>query len=73
MAALSVWYDREGDYLEVSFEESPGTMEEVADDIFERHTEDGRIIGFAVFNFSQHDRAALSLPLRVIATPDAAS
>lgn len=61
MAGLKVWYDREGDYLEVTFEEAE-------DDVFARRTPDGRVIGFAVFNFSKHDRAKLTLPLTVVAT-----
>ncbi len=63
MAAIKVWYDREGDYLEVIFEDAPASLEEIADDIFERRTPDGRVVGFAVFNFSQHDRDRLTVPL----------
>jgi uncharacterized protein YuzE len=71
MAEVKVWYDREGDYLEVSFEDAPATLEEVEEDIFERRTSDGRVIGFAVFNVSKHDRNKLSLPLVVTAVPAA--
>ncbi|MSP14558.1 MAG: DUF2283 domain-containing protein [Chloroflexi bacterium] len=67
MAGVKVWYDREGDFLEVTFEETPAAMEEIADDLFERRTPDGRIVGFAVFNFSRHDRNELTLPLAVTA------
>lgn len=67
MANLRVWYDREGDYLEVTFEDAPAAMEEVDEDVFERRTSDGRIVGFAVFNFSQHDRDKLTLPLAITA------
>ena len=67
MAALKIWYDQEGDYLEVTFEESPASLEEISDDVFERRTRDGRMIGFSVFNFSKHDKANLSLPLTVTA------
>jgi uncharacterized protein YuzE len=52
MAGMKVWYDREGDYLEVLFEDAPAAMEEVDEDMFERRTTDGRIVGFAVFNVS---------------------
>jgi len=69
MAALKVWYDREGDYLEIMFEDAPGFMEEIEDDLFERRTTDGRIIGFAVLNFSKHTLGRLTLPLRVTALP----
>jgi uncharacterized protein YuzE len=69
MAAMKVWYDREGDYLEVTFEETPAVMDEIENDVFERRTPDGRVVGFAVFNFSRHDRDSLTLPLTVTATP----
>jgi uncharacterized protein YuzE len=67
MDGVKVWYDREGDYLEVHFENAPATMEEVDEDVFERRTPDGRIVGFAVLNFSKHDRDKLTLPLAVTA------
>ena len=67
MASVRVWYDREGDYLEVTFEDVPATLEEVGDDVFERRTPEGRVVGFAVFNVSRHDRDKLALPLKVTA------
>lgn len=68
MAGVKLWYDREGNYFEVTFEDAPAALEEVDEDVFERRTPNGRIIGFAVFNFSQHDRDKLTLPLAVTAT-----
>ncbi|MBN1200289.1 MAG: DUF2283 domain-containing protein [Anaerolineae bacterium] len=68
MAEVKVWYDREGDFLEMIFEDAPATLEEVADDVFERRTPDGRVIGFAVFNFSKHNLETVSLPFAVVAT-----
>ena len=65
MSNLTIWYDREGDYLEVAFEDIVAEMEEIADDVFEGRTPDGRVVGFAVFNFSHHDRDQLTLPLSV--------
>ena len=72
MAEVKIWYDREGDYLEVIFENAPASLEEIADDIFERRTTDGRVIGFTVFNFSKHDRDKLTLPLAVQVATSAA-
>jgi uncharacterized protein YuzE len=69
MAEVKVWYDREGDFLEVIFEDTPAALEEIDDDVFERRTVDGRVIGFSVFNVSKHDRDHLTLPLSVIASP----
>lgn len=68
MASLKVWYDQEADYLEVVFEDAPAALEEIGDDIFERRAPDGRVVGFAVLNFSKHDRDTLALPLAVTAT-----
>ena len=69
MAGVKVWYDREGDYLEVIFEDAAAALEEVDTDVFERRTPDGRVVGFAVLNFSRHDRDRLTLPLAVTAVP----
>ena len=69
MAEVKVWYDREGDFLEIIFEDAPAYLEEVEDDIFERRTPEGQIVGFAVMNFSRHDRDKLSLPFALTATP----
>lgn len=65
MAAMKIWYDREGDYLEITFKDSPASLVELEDDIFQRRTTDGRVIGLAVFNFSQHDKDSLQIPLTV--------
>lgn len=65
---LAVWYDREGDMLEVIFEDVPAILEEIDEDMFERRTPDGRVVGFMVMNFSKHDRDKLTLPLAVTAT-----
>jgi uncharacterized protein YuzE len=62
---LNVWYDHEGDILEVIFEDAPAMLEEIQDDVFERRTPDGRVVGFMVMNFSKHDRETLNLPLSV--------
>ena len=64
---VRVWFDLEGDMLEVHFEDAPATLEEVGEDLFERRTPDGRVIGFTVLNVSRHDRGSLTLPLNVTA------
>jgi hypothetical protein len=45
MAEMRVWYDWEGGYLEVIFEDAPASMEEVGGGVFERRTPNGRIVG----------------------------
>ncbi len=67
MAEMKVWYDQEGDILEMTFDSVPAFLEEISDDVFERRTVDGRVVGVMVMNFSKHDRANLTLPLAVTA------
>lgn len=69
MANVKLWYDRAGDILEVIFEDAPAVLEEVDDDIFERRTPDGRVVGFMVMNFSKHDLEKLRLPFAVTVKP----
>ena len=57
--------------LEVLFEDAPATLEEVEDDVFERRTKDGRVVGFTVMNFSKHDREGMRLPFAVKVLPAA--
>ena len=49
-----VWFDPEGDFLEVTFDESKdGDMEQTADDrIAVNIDDDGNIIGFHILNVS---------------------
>lgn len=53
MAKMKVWYDREGDYLELTMSRKKGHFKDVGNDIWERVDEKGRIIGFAIVNFTK--------------------
>ncbi|HEV8717292.1 MAG TPA: DUF2283 domain-containing protein [Candidatus Binatia bacterium] len=66
MGKVKVWYDREGDFLEFTFREAKGYMRDIGDDIFERVDEQGRVIGFAIFNFSKRDQKAVEIPLELL-------
>jgi uncharacterized protein YuzE len=65
MGKMRVWYDKEGDFLEVTFREAKGHMRDLGDDIFERVDEQGNVIGFAIFNFSKRDQHAVEVPLEL--------
>ncbi len=41
-------------------------MRDLGDDMFERVDEQGKIIGFAIFNFSQRDQQAVAVPLELL-------
>jgi len=46
---VNVWYDAEGDFLEVVFERSGGDYRETDDDrVMEKVAEDGRLLAFSV-------------------------
>lgn len=51
--AVTVYYDREGDYLEVTFEQKPGYFRETEHDaVMERVDTDGHVIGFSILRAS---------------------
>lgn len=46
---IRVWYDREGDFLEVLFERKPGYFRQTSNDqVMEKVDKEGRVIGFHV-------------------------
>jgi uncharacterized protein YuzE len=50
---VKVWYDAEGDYLEVIFERKEGYFRETANDqVMEKVDAEGNVIGFSVLNVS---------------------
>ena len=63
MGKMRVWYDKEGDFLEVTFLDAKGYMRDVGDDVFERVDEQGKVIGVAIFNFSKRDQQSVEVSL----------
>ena len=50
---LKIWYDAEGDYLEVTFDQKPGYFRETANDqVMEKVDNDGNVLGFSVLRVS---------------------
>jgi hypothetical protein len=51
---VKLWFDLEGDYLEVTFSDAPGYMRETKSDaVMQRVDEQGRVIGFSVLGVSR--------------------
>ncbi len=51
---IKVWYDREADYLEVTFDQRAGFFRETGDDrVMEKVDERGAVLGFSVLNISK--------------------
>ena len=51
--SVRIWYDQEGDFLEVIFDEKAGYFRETPNDqVMEKVDEEGNILGFSVLRVS---------------------
>ncbi len=51
---VKIWYDPEGDYLEVVFDQKPGYFRETSSDqVMEKVDDTGNILGFSVMKASE--------------------
>lgn len=62
---IRIWYDQEGDFLEITFQEAKGYLQEIAEDIYERVDEGGNLLGYALLNMTRHERQVLAIPLEI--------
>ena len=64
--AIKVWYDKEGDYLEVLFERKTGYFKETENDaVMEKVDNEGNIIGFSILKVSTlKEQTPLSIELK---------
>jgi uncharacterized protein YuzE len=61
---VKIWYDSEGDYLEVMFETKEGYFRETSSDqVMEKVDADGNILGFSVLNVSALKERPLQVTL----------
>lgn len=61
---LKIWYDREGDFLEVIFDQKPGFFRETASDqVMEKVDQEGNLLGFSVLEVSALRRTPLEVAL----------
>jgi len=63
---IKIWYDSEGDYLEVIFERKAGYFRETENDaMMEKVDEEGNVIGFSILKVSAlKEREPISVSLR---------
>jgi len=62
---IRVWYDKEGDYLEVLFERKKGYFKETGNDaVMEKVDKEGNIIGFSILKVSALKETPLSFALK---------
>ena len=61
---LKIWFDAEGDYLEVVFDRRPGYFRETPNDqVMEKVDEQGNILGFSVLKVSALKKKPLEVSL----------
>ncbi len=59
---IKVWYDPEGDYLEVIFERKAGYFRETENDaVMEKVDDQGNIIGFSILKVSALKKKPISI------------
>ena len=62
---VKIWYDAEGDYLEVIFDQRAGYFRETENDqVMEKVDADGNVLGFSVLRVSAVREAPLEVALR---------
>jgi uncharacterized protein YuzE len=61
---LKIWYDPEGDYLEVVFDQKAGYFRETENDqVMEKVDDDGNVLGFSVLRVSTLKEKTLDVAL----------
>jgi len=61
---VKIWYDQEGDYLEVIFEKGEGYFKETENDqVMEKVDSKGNVLGFSVLKVSQLRQRPLDVAL----------
>ncbi len=61
---VKLWYDPEGDYLEVIFEQKEGYFRETAhEQVMEKVDTDGNVLGFSILRVSALRKAPLEVAL----------
>ncbi|CAG1770473.1 hypothetical protein BAC3_01084 [uncultured bacterium] len=62
---IKIWYDKEGDYLEVLFDRKMGYFRETESDaVMEKVDDEGNIIGFSILKVSASQTVPLSISLK---------
>ncbi|MEK6813801.1 MAG: DUF2283 domain-containing protein [Nitrospirota bacterium] len=61
---VKLWYDPEGDYLEVTFEQKEGYFRETDNDqVMEKVDREGNVLGFSVLKVSKLQKTPLEVVL----------
>jgi len=62
---IKIWYDKEGDYLEVLFDQKAGFFQETGNDaVMQKVDQEGNLLGFSIMKISSLKTAPVSLNLK---------
>jgi uncharacterized protein YuzE len=63
---MKIWYDEEGDILEIGFGNKKGYMKDIGNDIWLR-IEKEEIKGFLILNFSKRikEKKEINMPIKI--------
>ncbi len=67
MGKMKIWFDEEGDFMEIGFGNKKGHFKDIGNDVWER-IEDGVVKGIAILNFKKRTKekmAVIDLPLNI--------
>ena len=54
---VKIWFDAEGDYLEIQFKDAPGFMRSTQHEaLMERVDEEGHMLGFSILGISRFQK-----------------
>ena len=61
---VKLWYDKEGDYLEVMFEKKAGFFRQTKNDqVMEKVDQEGNVLGFSIMKVSKLRKKPLEVAL----------
>ena len=69
MEKLNIWFDEEGDFLEIRIGKKKGFFREIGDDVWERVDENGNVTGIAILNFTKREKREVELPFELKILP----
>ncbi len=64
---MKIWYDKEGDFLEVKFGKTTGVVRPLGKECFELLDAKSKVVGYAIFNFTKRFKRTpeMVLPMKV--------
>ncbi len=68
MGKMTIWYDQQGDFLEIGIGKHKGYFKDIGNDVWERVDKNGKVFGIAIANFKRRlskMKSEVTLPLEI--------